>query len=256
MAKIGIFDSGAGGLSVFREIRKVLPAEQYIYYSDSANCPYGEKTVEFIIDRCRQITEFLLSKGAEIIVVACNTATAAAIKTLREEYPVRFIGMEPAIKPAAQITQSGTVGVLATTGTLSSENYLRHKEKYASHIQIVEHVGDGFVELVENGITSGPEVEAVVSRSLKPLLDAGADTIVLGCTHYPFLAEVIKLLASKMSSEEIQLIDPAPAIAKHLVEVMDEEGITYGQASGKTCNVELETSGNPEILRKLYERLG
>ena len=127
MAKIGIFDSGAGGLSVFREIRKVLPAEQYIYYSDSANCPYGEKTVEFIIDRCRQITEFLLSKGAEIIVVACNTATAAAIKTLREEYPVRFIGMEPAIKPAAQITQSGTVGVLATAGTLRSEKYLRHK---------------------------------------------------------------------------------------------------------------------------------
>ena len=252
MAKIGIFDAGAGGLSVFREIRKVLPAEQYIYYSDSANCPYGEKTVEFIIDRCRQITEFLLSKGAEIIVVACNTATAAAIKTLREEYPVRFIGMEPAIKPAAQITQSGTVGVLATTGTLRSEKYLRHKEKYASHIQIVEHVGDGFVELVENGITSGPEVEAVVSRSLKPLLDAGADTIVLGCTHYPFLSDVIIGLAGP----EIRLIDPAPAIAKRLIEVMDEEGITYGQASGKTCNVELETSGNPEILRKLYERLG
>ena len=252
MAKIGIFDSGAGGLSVFREIRKVLPAEQYIYYSDSANCPYGEKTVEFIIDRCRQITEFLLSKGAEIIVVACNTATAAAIKTLREEYPVRFIGMEPAIKPAAQITQSGTVGVLATTGTLSSEKYLRHKEKYASHIQIVEHVGEGFVELVENGITSGPEVEAVVSRSLKPLLDAGADTIVLGCTHYPFLSDVIIGLAGP----ERRLIDPAPAIAKRLIEVMDEEGITYSQASGKTCNVELETSGNPEILRKLYERLG
>jgi glutamate racemase len=252
MAKIGIFDSGAGGLSVFREIRKVLPAEQYIYYSDSANCPYGEKTVEFIIDRCRQITEFLLSKGAEIIVVACNTATAAAIKTLREEYPVRFIGMEPAIKPAAQITQSGTVGVLATTGTLRSEKYLRHKEKYASHIQIVEHVGDGFVELVENGITSGPEVEAVVSRSLKPLLDAGAGTIVLGCTHYPFLSDVIIGLAGP----EIRLIDPAPAIAKRLIEVMDEEGITYGQASGKTCNVELETCGNPEILRKLYERLG
>ena len=252
MAKIGIFDSGAGGLSVFREILKVLPAEQYIYYSDSANCPYGEKTVEFIIDRCRQITEFLLSKGAEIIVVACNTATAAAIKTLREEYPVRFIGMEPAIKPAAQITQSGTVGVLATTGTLRSEKYLRHKEKYASHIQIVEHVGEGFVELVENGITSGPEVEAVVSRSLKPLLDAGADTIVLGCTHYPFLSDVIIGLAGP----ERRLIDPAPAIAKRLIEVMDEEGITYGQASGKTCNVELETSGNPEILRKLYERLG
>ena len=160
--------------------------------------------------------------------------------------------MEPAIKPAAQITQSGTVGVLATTGTLRSEKYLRHKEKYASHIQIVEHVGDGFVELVEKGITSGPEVESIVYHSLKPLLDAGADTIVLGCTHYPFLSDVIIGLAGP----EIRLIDPAPAIAKRLIEVMDEEGITYGQASGKTCNVELETSGNPEILRKLYERLG
>ena len=120
---IGIFDSGVGGLSVFREIKKILPCERYIYYSDNAHCPYGEKTKEYIIDRARYITDFLISKGADVIVVACNTATAAAIKTLREEYPVPFIGMEPAIKPAAQITSSGVVGVLATAGTLKADKY-------------------------------------------------------------------------------------------------------------------------------------
>jgi glutamate racemase len=251
MAKIGIFDSGAGGLSVFREIRKVLPDEEYIYYSDSANCPYGEKTVEFIIDRCRQITEFLINEGVEIIVVACNTATAAAIRTLREEYPIKFIGMEPAIKPAAQLTRTGIVGVLATAGTLKSEKYLRHKEKYASDIRIVEHVGEGFVELVEAGITSGTEAEATVKSSLEPLLEAGADTIVLGCTHYPFLSDVIIGLAGP----EIRLIDPAPAIAKHLIEVMDEEGITYGPSDSKSFRIDLRTSGRKDILEKIFRQL-
>lgn len=251
MAKIGIFDSGAGGLSVFREIRKVLPAEEYIYYSDSANCPYGEKPVEFIIDRCRQITEFLISEGAEIIVVACNTATAAAIRTLREEYSIKFIGMEPAIKPAAQLTKTGVVGVLATAGTLKSEKYLRHKEKYASDIRIVEHVGEGFVELVEAGITSGPQAEATVLHSLEPLLAAGADTIVLGCTHYPFLSDVIL----KLAGPGIRLIDPAPAIARHLVEVMDEQGILHSPSSTSHISITLRTSGDAEILEKLYNTL-
>lgn len=251
MAKIGIFDSGAGGLSVFREIRKVLPAEEYIYYSDSANCPYGEKPVEFIIDRCRQITEFLISEGAEIIVVACNTATAAAIRTLREEYSIKFIGMEPAIKPAAQLTKTGVVGVLATAGTLKSEKYLRHKEKYASDIWIVEHVGEGFVELVEAGITSGPQAEATVLHSLEPLLAAGADTIVLGCTHYPFLSDVIL----KLAGPGIRLIDPAPAIARHLVEVMDEQGILHSPSSASHISITLRTSGDAEILEKLYNTL-
>ena len=251
MAKIGIFDSGAGGLSVFREIRKVLPDEDYIYYSDSANCPYGEKPMEFIIDRCRKITDMLINEGAEIIVVACNTATAAAIRTLREEYSIKFIGMEPAIKPAAQFTKTGTVGVLATAGTLKSEKYLKHKEKYASDIRIIEHVGDGFVELVEKGIISGPEAESIVRKSLEPLLDAGADTIVLGCTHYPFLSDVIIGLAGP----EIRLIDPAPAIAKHLIEVMDEEGITYGSADSKSSHIDLRTSGNPDILEKIFRQL-
>lgn len=255
---IGIFDSGIGGLSVFREIRKVLPEQSYVYYSDNAHCPYGEKSKEYIIERARAITHELLAKGAGIIVVACNTATAAAIATLREEFPVKFIGMEPAIKPAASITGTGVVGVLATAGTLNSEKYLRHKEKYAADIRIIEHAGKDFVELVENGITSGPEAETVVSHSLKPLLEAGADTIVLGCTHYPFLAETIKKVAAAHHADsnldsEFNLIDPAPAVARHLLEVMETEGLPTSAPEG--FSIELLSSGNPQTLLQTYQTL-
>ncbi len=228
---IGIFDSGIGGLSVFREIRKVLPEEKYIYYSDNAHCPYGEKSREYIINRARTITELLISKGAEIIVVACNTATAAAISTLRQEYPVKFIGMEPAIKPAALSTKTGVIGVLATAGTLKADKYLITRGKYAEGVKIAEHVGQGFVELVESGKTSGEEAGTIVRASLKPLLDEGADRIVLGCTHYPFLIETIRKTAQELYPErEIEIIDPAPAVAKHLHEVMQKEGLIRDEA--------------------------
>ncbi len=223
---IGIFDSGIGGLSVFKEIRKVLPEERYIYYSDNAHCPYGEKSKEYIINRARAITDFLISRGADIIVVACNTATAAAITTLRQEYPIKFIGMEPAIKPAALSTQTGVIGVLATAGTLKADKYLITRGKYAEGVKIAEHVGQGFVELVESVNTSGEEAENIVRTSLKPLLDEGADRIVLGCTHYPFLIDTIRKVAQELSPERsIEIIDPAPAVAKHLLEVMQEDGI-------------------------------
>ena len=248
---IGIFDSGVGGLSVFKEIRKLLPEQSYVYYSDNAHCPYGEKSREYIIDRARKITEFLLSKGCEIIVVACNTATAAAIATLREEYPVRFIGMEPAIKPAAKATRTGVVGVLATAGTLKATKYIDTRAKWAQGVTIVEHIGQGFVELVEKGILKGPDAESTVCASLKPLLDAGADTIVLGCTHYPFLSETISKVASELYPErQITVIDPAPAVARHLVEVMQEEGIQ--DASEQGFSIELHASGNPETLQNTY----
>lgn len=251
---IGIFDSGVGGLSVFREIRKVLPEQSYIYYSDNAHCPYGEKGRDYIIDRARQITRFLLDKGCEIIVVACNTATAAAICSLREEFPVRFIGMEPAIKPAAKSTRSGIVGVLATAGTLKATKYLDTREKWAQNVTIVEHIGQGFVELVENGKISGPEAESIVGTSLIPLLEAGADTIVLGCTHYPFLTDTIKKIAADTFPErEVTVIDPAPAVAKHLMEVMQQEGIAQTSPSG--YSIELNSSGNPEGLHKTFDTL-
>ena len=249
---IGIFDSGVGGLSVFREIRKLLPEERYIYYSDNAHCPYGEKSREYIIDRAREITRLLLSEGADIIVVACNTATAAAIATLREEFQIRFIGMEPAVKPAAMSTKTGVVGVLATAGTLKADKYLNTREKWAEGVKIAEHVGQGFVELVEKGCTSGREAEGVVTESLKPLLDEGADRIVLGCTHYPFLSETISKTAAIIAPErDIKIIDPAPAVAKHLLEIMKENRLIKKDG----FNIVLKSSGDDTILQETYGRL-
>ena len=244
---VGIFDSGAGGLSVFREIFKLLPGERFIYYSDNANCPYGEKSREYIIDRARAITSFLMNEGADIIVVACNTATAAAINTLREEFPICFIGMEPAIKPAAQLTRTGVVGVLATAGTLKATKYIDTKEKWSHDIKVVEHIGQGFVELVENGKTTGPEAEEVVQRSVRPLIEAGADTIVLGCTHYPFLSETI----IKTAGKPITLIDPAPAVARHLLEVMQEKDLVKKDG----FSMVLHSSGDKTTLQKTYGNL-
>ena len=173
---IGIFDSGIGGLSVFREIYRLLPEESYIYFADSAHCPYGEKSREYVMDRAREITTFLVSRGADIITVACNTATAAAISGLREEFSfpdrpgtvrklmqisggrrdhVKFIGMEPAVKPAAEMTRSGIIGVLATAGTLNGPKYRTSREMFTKRVKVVEHVGSGFVELVERGIVDG-----------------------------------------------------------------------------------------------------
>ena len=251
---IGIFDSGVGGLSVFREIRKVLPEQSYIYYSDNAHCPYGEKSREYIIERAREITRIMLEKGCEIIVVACNTATAAAISTLRAEFPVKFIGMEPAIKPAAQSTQTGVVGVLATAGTLKASKYLDTREKWAQNVKIAEHIGQGFVELVETGNISGPSAEETVRASLLPLLEAGADTIVLGCTHYPFLIGTIEKVAHEtFPQRSITVIDPAPAVARHLLEVMAEEGISEKAAEG--YSIELHSSGDSANLQRTFQSL-
>ena len=220
MAKIGIMDSGVGGLSVLREMLRRLPGEDYIYYADNAWCPYGDKSPEFIIGRCRSITELMLSRGADAMVLACNTATAAAIASLRAEYDIPFVGMEPAIKPAVQSTGSGVVGVLATAGTLKGSKYLGTRDRYSGNVKVVEHVGRGFVELVESGTLSGERAEEVVRASLQPLLDQGADTIVLGCTHYPFLLDTLRSIAGP----GVEFIDPAPAVARHLEEVLDKNG--------------------------------
>ena len=270
MAVIGIFDSGSGGLSVLKEIRKVLPSGHFIYYSDNAHCPYGDKSPEYIRERARTITRLLLDKGAQAIVVACNTATGAAIATLRAEFDIPFVGMEPAVKPAALGTRSGVIGVLATAGTLKASKYLKTKGLYQDNVRIEEHVGEEFVQLVERGELDGPEVERVVRRSLQPLLDAGADTIVLGCTHYPFLRPVIERIAGP----DIRIIDPAPAVARQLVKVISERGLldtathpssadpaasaSTGPAAsasadsiGESPTLELLSSGDPTTLRAL-----
>lgn len=246
---IGIFDSGSGGLSVLKEIVKLLPWEKYVYFADNAFCPYGEKSPEFIQQRSMEITDFLLGKGADIIVVACNTATAAAISTLREKYPVKFIGMEPAIKPAALSSETGVVGVLATAGTLKGSKYLTTKGLYEDNVTIVERVGKGFVELVERGILDGPEAEATVRESLQPLLEAGSDRIVLGCTHYPFLAGVI----GKLAGPGVKVIDPAPHVARHLYEVMEEEGLLRKKSRRRKPAVELYASGDDTSARRMLK---
>lgn len=280
MIKIGVFDSGEGGLSVLKEITRLLPEAEYVYYSDNAHCPYGEKSPEYIQDRARAITERLLKEGADVIVVACNTATAAAISVLRSEYSdassqevrdrvreltggrhdhICFIGMEPAVKPAALGTRTGVVGVLATAGTLKGSKYLKTKESVDDQVNVFEHVGRGFVELVEEGRLSGSEAEDVVKASLGPLLSAGADIIVLGCTHYPFLLPVLQ----KVAGPDIRFIDPAPAVARQLVHVLERDGIlSAGEASSALArnvsavpsspHVKLLSSGNPEPLHHLY----
>lgn len=247
MATIGIFDSGSGGLSVYREIKKILPQERYVYFADNAHCPYGEKSAEYVQERSRAITEILLGMGADIIVVACNTATAAAIATLRAEYPaVPFIGMEPAVKPAALGTRSGVIGILATAGTLKGSKYLKTRGLYEADVKITEHVGSGFVELVEAGKLEGEEVEDTVRASLQPLLDAGADTIVLGCTHYPFLRPVIERIAGP----GVTVIDPAPAVARQTKRVLEERGITIGEGP---FSIDLYASGALDSLGRIYE---
>ena len=247
MARIGIFDSGSGGLSVYRELQKLLPLEQYRYYADNAHCPYGEKSPLYIRRRARFITERFLDWKANIIVVACNTATAAAIATLRNEYPdVPFVGMEPAVKPAALGTETGVIGVLATAGTLKGSKYLNTRGLYESDVKIVEHVGQGFVELVERGILDGPEAEETVKASLQPLLDAGADRIVLGCTHYPFLKPVIE----RLSGPGVQVIDPAPAVARQTLRILQDCGVATGIGP---FSIILEASGSPEPLNRIFE---
>lgn len=280
MIKIGVFDSGEGGLSVLKEITRLLPEAEYVYYSDNAHCSYGEKSPEYIQDRARAITERLLKEGADVIVVACNTATAAAISVLRSEYSdassqevrdkvreltggrhdhICFIGMEPAVKPAALGTRTGVVGVLATAGTLKGSKYLKTKESVDDQVNVFEHVGRGFVELVEEGRLSGSEAEDVVKASLGPLLSAGADIIVLGCTHYPFLLPVLQ----KVAGPDIRFIDPAPAVARQLVHVLERDGmLSAGEASSALArnasavpsspHVKLLSSGNPEPLHHLY----
>lgn len=249
MATIGIMDSGVGGLSVLKELLRTLPGHSFVYYADSANCPYGPRPHEWVSHRVQEIVEILLDRGADIIVLACNTATAAAVADLRARWPeVPFVGMEPAVKPAAQTTESGVIGVLATKGTLAGAKYLGTKAKYASDVKVAEHVGEGFVELVERGVLDGPEAEAVVEASLRPLLDAGADRIVLGCTHYPFLLPIFR----KLAPAGVEFLDPAPAIARRVSDIISQRGLS---AKKEQRSVALLSSADGSSLERLYESI-
>jgi glutamate racemase len=211
-APIGIFDSGVGGLSVLRAIRAELPREDLLYVADSGYAPYGDRDADFIADRATRITELLLDAGVKAIVVACNTATVVAIEKLRAWCPVPVVAMEPAIKPAAQTTQSGVVGVLATSRTLASPSVARLCAAYGKDIEILLQPCPGLVEQVEKAQLHSDATRELLVGYLSPLLLAGADTIVLGCTHYPFLAPLIR----EIVGPDIAIIDPATAVAKEL----------------------------------------
>lgn len=228
-APIGVFDSGVGGLSVLREIRSLLPAENLLYFADSGFAPYGDKSCAYIVERCERIVHFFLDQQVKAIVVACNTATSVAVDWLRTWCPVPIIAMEPAIKPAALHTKTGVVGVLATAQTIGSANVNRLIVEHGKDITVLLRACAGFVEQVESGILTGVETNRLVTHHLMPLLTQGVDTLVLGCTHYPFLKEMI----IQVAGSDVHVIDPSAAIARQLqrkllemdqIKVSDQQG--------------------------------
>jgi len=246
---IGFFDSGVGGLSVWREVIKLLPHEHTIYYADSLHCPYGTKSPDEIIARANQIMEQLMAQKCKLVVVACNTATAAAIDYLREKYPIQFVGMEPAVKPAALHSETGKVGVLATQGTFKGRLYHETLERFASNVQIIEQSGDGLVELVEAGKTDSEEAFAFLQKYIKPMLDAGIDHLVLGCTHYPFLIPAIE----KITNHKIVIVNPAPAIAQRVKFLLEQHDLL--NTSNERACPEFFSSGDIRVLRRIASEI-
>lgn len=209
---VGVFDSGVGGLSVLLHIRRILPDARLIYVADSAHVPYGDKSAHYIEQRSISLTRFLIEQGAQAIVIACNTATATSAATLRRRFSLPIIGMEPAVKPAVAVTKSGVIGVLATIGTLESARFAALLERYAGNVKIVTQGCPGLVEQVELGDLASQETRRLVERYTGPLLSHGADTLILGCTHYPFLAPLIR----EVVGSDIALVDTGDAVARHL----------------------------------------
>ncbi|MBO0331490.1 glutamate racemase [[Muricauda] lutisoli] len=249
MAKpIGIFDSGVGGTSIWKEVVKTLPYENTIYLADSANAPYGEKSKEEILRLSIKNTELLLDKGCKIILVACNTATTNAIDHLRSHYDVPFIGIEPAIKPAALHTKTKKVGVLATKGTLSSSLFHNTSKLYAEGITVLEQEGKGLVELIEAGKIRSKEMKTLLDGFLQPMLDQDIDCLVLGCTHYPYLIPVLK----EMLPSNINIIDSGEAVARQTKAVLERSNLlSNGQGGDKYI---FYTNTDVSVIKELIDR--
>lgn len=247
---IGIFDSGVGGLSVLRAIRLQMPEESIVYIGDQAHIPYGPRPMKQIRDFSETITRFLLEKQAKIIVVACNTASAAALKFLREKFPdVRFVGMEPAVKPAAEQTSTGKVGVLATPATFQGALYASVVERFASGVELFQDTCPGLVQAIEQGNLEGKETQRILEEALQPMLDKGIDTVVLGCTHYPFVIPLIEQIVGEL----VRVIDPAPAVAKQIRRVL--EAMELKKEPDGNGEVRFYTSGDPQKLKPLLPLL-
>jgi len=231
-AAIGVFDSGVGGLSVLRAIRQLLPHEQLLYVADSAHAPYGERHPEYIQRRSMIIAQFLRLQPVKAIVVACNTASVMAIESLRKDLDIPIVGIEPAIKPAVGITRSGVVGVMATSGTVQSDNVKRLCELYAQNTKIILQPCPGLVEQIERADLDSPETIALLDELLKPMLDAGADTIVLGCTHYPFVEKVIQ----QRVGDSVAIIEPGAAVARQLRRRLAEHSLLVDEPVASNDN--------------------
>lgn len=246
---VGVFDSGIGGLSVLREIRRELPAENLLYVADSAFAPYGDQTKDFITTRANTLVEFLESHDAKAIVIACNTATGAAVETLRAKYALPIVAMEPAVKPARSKTRSGVVGVLATTQTLASDRFSNLVRRHASDVEVLVQACPGLVERVEAGDLSSAQTRALVEQYVRPLLDQQADTLVLGCTHYTFLTPLIQEIAGAA----VTIVDPAIAVARELRRRLDVNGLLRPDSEQGVD--EFWTTGRPEEASAVISQL-
>ena len=245
---IGIFDSGVGGTSIWKEIHQLLPNERTIYLSDSKNAPYGVKTQEEIISLSVKNTEKLLEMDCKLIVVACNTATTNAIKVLRSSYEVPFIGIEPAIKPAALNSHNKAIGILATRGTLTSELFAQTSEIYTKDINVVEVEGNGLVELIESGRKDSKEALALLQDLLEPMLQAKIDYLVLGCSHYPYLIPSLK----KILPQDVQIIDSGEAVARQTKAVLEKNNL-LNNAKPEGQQTEFYTNINSNVLSEIIE---
>jgi glutamate racemase len=247
---IGVFDSGVGGLSVLRSITQQLHNEAVLYFGDQEHIPYGSRPKEEILMFSQAISEFLISLDAKVIVVACNTASAVALKDLRKLFPnIPFIGMEPAVKPAAEITQTGVVGVLATPATFQGELYASVVERFADNVTLLQNTCMGLVQQIENGALETKETRAILESALRPMMEKGIDTIVLGCTHYPFVLPLIQ----EIVGPDVRVIDPAPAVARQVKRILDSHGLR--QIGAVSQPPLLFTSGNLTNFKTLLPRL-
>ena len=249
---IGIFDSGVGGLSVFREIQRLMPHAPIYYFADQAHVPYGWRSLDEIRRLSFSITRFLIDQGAQMVVVACNTASAAALQELRKGFPhIPFVGMEPAVKPATRQTHNGVVGVLATPATFQGRLYNTLVERFAQDVRILTDTLPGLVEAIEAGRLEDPETRSILESAIRPMVAEGADTLVLGCTHFPFVLPLIREIAGPF----VEVIDPAPAIARRTEYLISEQSLQLD--SGRENNLAFATTGSAqEFSQSLMELLG
>jgi len=246
---IGVFDSGVGGLSILDEALQQLPHHNYIYFADSANAPYGDKPPQWIAERSLQICRYLMEQDCSAIVVACNTATAEAIATIRSTLDIPIIGVEPGIKPAAMQSQNGIVGVLATEATLNSDKFNALLATLPEHCQFIKQAGAGLVPLIEAGLIETPEMQALLRSHLKPIQDQGADTLVLGCTHYPFLKKMIRAIVG----DSMTLIDTSDAVVRQLLRQLHQQGLIV--SSKHSPKLSLLSTASADTLQTMAERL-